>query len=67
MDVIFGIFLALNLANPETREFINKTIDNNKKYECRFVYKGLSTPKDRPAITVFGYSAFKQVCNNEDH
>ena len=44
MDILFGILFLLNIANPENIEFMEKTIDNNNKYECKFVYKGLSKP-----------------------
>ena len=60
MGILFGILLMLNLANPETRDFVNQTIENNKKYDCKFVYKGLSQPVNRPAITLYGYT----ICNS---
>ena len=52
----------LNLANPETRDFVNQTIENNKKYDCKFVYKGLSQPVNRPAATLYGYTIWQQRC-----
>ena len=62
MSILFGIFLFLNVINPENRDFVSQTLDNNKKYNCEFVYKGISAPTDRPAITLFGYTMFKQKC-----
>ncbi len=62
MSILFGIFLFLNAINPENQDFVSQTLDNNKKYNCEFVYKGISAPTDRPAITLFGYTAFKQKC-----
>tara|TARA_X000001382_G_scaffold4590_1_gene4166 strand:+ start:260 stop:457 length:198 start_codon:yes stop_codon:yes gene_type:complete len=65
MNILFGILFLLNIADPENIEFMEKTIDNNNKYECEFVYKGLSKPIDRPAITLYGYTLFKQECNDK--
>tara|TARA_A100000172_G_C3026772_1_gene105144 strand:- start:428 stop:622 length:195 start_codon:yes stop_codon:yes gene_type:complete len=62
MSILFGIFLFLNVINPENQDFVSQTLDNNKKYNCEFVYKGISAPTDRPAITLFGYTMFKQKC-----
>ena len=62
MGILFGILLMLNLANPETRDFVNQTIENNKKYDCKFVYKGLSQPVNRPAATLYGYTIWQQRC-----
>jgi len=62
MEFIFTIILALNIANPDNLKFINATIENNKKYECEFKWKGISPVIDRPAIDFFGYTAFKEVC-----
>lgn len=62
MSILFGIFLFLNAINPENQDFVSQTLDNNKKYNCEFVYKGISAPTDRPAITLFGYTMFKQKC-----
>ncbi len=62
MEFIFTIILALNIANPDNIKFINTTIENNKKYECSFKWKGISPVIDRPAIDFFGYTAFKEVC-----
>tara|TARA_X000001388_G_scaffold39472_1_gene27847 strand:+ start:170 stop:367 length:198 start_codon:yes stop_codon:yes gene_type:complete len=65
MDIVLTLMIVLNLANPETREFINTAVDNNKKYDCRFVYKGISAPKNKPAIDLFGYTLFRQECKNK--
>tara|TARA_S200000501_G_C20209530_1_gene476533 strand:+ start:180 stop:374 length:195 start_codon:yes stop_codon:yes gene_type:complete len=62
MSILFGIFLFLNAINPENQDFVKQTLDNNKKYNCEFVYKGISAPTDKPAITLFGYTMFKQKC-----
>ena len=62
MSILFGIFLFLNVINPENQDFVSQTLDNNKKYNCEFVYKGISAPTERPAITLFGYTMFKQKC-----
>jgi len=62
MSILFGIFLFLNAINPENQDFVSQTWDNNKKYNCEFVYKGISAPTERPAITLFGYTMFKQKC-----
>lgn len=62
MSIIFGLFLLFNVANPENRAFFQQTWSNHKQYDCSFVYKGISAPKTRPAVTVFGYTGFKQVC-----
>ena len=62
MSILFGIFLFLNAINPENQDFVSQTLDNNKKYNCEFVYKGISAPTERPAITLFGYTMFKQKC-----
>ena len=62
MSILFAIFLLLNAINPENQDFVKQTIDNNKKYNCEFVYKGISAPTQRPALSVYGYTAFKQKC-----
>ena len=62
MSILFGIFLFLNAINPENQDFVSQTWDNNKKYNCEFVYKGISAPTERPAIPLFGYTMFKQKC-----
>ena len=62
MSILFGILFFLNIANPENFEFANKTLENNKRYDCKFVYKGISKPIDRPAFTLYGYTLFKQEC-----
>lgn len=63
MSILFGILFFLNVMNPEHQEFVSKTLDNNKHYNCEFKYKGLSPATDRPAISVYGYTIFKQVCS----
>lgn len=63
MSILFGIMLVFNVINPENRAFINQTLENNKKYECEFQWKGISSPIDRPAMTFgTGFTVFKQVC-----
>ena len=62
MDILFGILLFLNLADPENLEFIQKTKENNEKYDCEFVYKGFSKPINRPAATLYGYTIWQQRC-----
>ena len=62
MSIVFSLFLLLNVANPENRAFFEQALANHKQYNCTFVFKGISAPKDRPAITMFGYTAFKQIC-----
>ena len=63
MDILFGILLFLKIADPENLEFIQKTKENNEKYDCEFVYKGFSKPIDIPAITIAGYTFMKQFCD----
>ena len=43
MGILFGILLMLNLANPETRDFVNQTIENNKKYDQ--IFKNIENKK----------------------
>ena len=62
MTILFAILLVLNIANPDNIKFVNATIENNAKYECSFQWKGISPVVDRPAFTMYGYTAFKQVC-----
>jgi len=62
MTILFAILMVLNVANPDNIKFVNQTIENNSKYECTFKWKGISPVVDRPALTLYGYTAFKQEC-----
>jgi hypothetical protein len=62
MTILFAILLVLNIANPDNIKFVNATVDNNAKYDCEFKWKGISPVVDRPAQTLYGYTAFKQEC-----
>ena len=62
MTILFDILLVLNIANPDNIKFVNATVDNNAKYDCEFKWKGISPVVDRPALTLYGYTAFKQEC-----
>jgi len=62
MSILFAILFVLNIIHPENVEFVETTIENNKKYECSFVYKGLSRPTSDKAMTLYGYTLFKESC-----
>ena len=62
MTILFAILLVLNIANPDNIKFVNATVDNNARYDCAFKWKGISPVVDRPALTLYGHTAFKQEC-----
>ena len=62
MSILFGILIFLNLSNPENIDFAKQAIYNDKNYECKFVYKGLSQPTNKYAWKIYGYTLFKQEC-----
>ncbi len=65
MSIIFGIILIANtlMGVEEKINFIDQTLENNKKHDCEFVYKGFSKTIDKPAWSLYGYTLFKQKCN----
>jgi hypothetical protein len=62
MTIFFTILFVFNLVNPENIQFMKQTLHNNATYDCAFKYKGISPAQNRPAITVYGFTAFHQVC-----
>lgn len=63
MTILLAVFFVLNIVNPEHIDFAQTVYEKDQAFECTYKWKGISPTVHRPAIDIFGYTAFRQVCD----